>query len=394
MAYFEPFIDAEGVHIPTYYDIQDYLTEQYKAIFGDDVYLGEETPDYQMISLIAKCLSDFSALAVQSYNDRNPMYASGDALDVLVQLSGITRRLPTYSTATLTVTGVEGTVIPLESQAVDDNGILWNLDAEVTIPEGGTTTVTATCDDEGAVIALAGMIGSIYTPVPGWQSVTNATDATAGRNMETDAELRVRFAAAHAMTASGITSSFITGLLGVDGVTFATIAQNDTGSINSDGLPGHTFCAIVDGGDDTEVAEKILSLKSPGVGTYGNVNSGSGITVQDEYGNNNVIKFSRPVSTTVSVTVSIVTLDGYDADRVDSIIKGALISDITSLGIGKPWTVSMGYKDIYSQFDSSDLPFSITSITATGATNGIYPCSYDHILTTDEDHITISTGGG
>ena len=91
MAYFEPYIDAEGVHIPTYDDVLGYLIERYRAIFGSDVYLGEETPDYQMLSVFAKCLDDNSAMIVEAYNARNPLYASGNSLDTIVELAGIIR---------------------------------------------------------------------------------------------------------------------------------------------------------------------------------------------------------------------------------------------------------------------------------------------------------------
>lgn len=39
MAYFAPYIDDSGLHIPTYQDIMDYLEEQVRLIFGNDIYL-------------------------------------------------------------------------------------------------------------------------------------------------------------------------------------------------------------------------------------------------------------------------------------------------------------------------------------------------------------------
>ena len=156
MAYFEPYIDAEGIHIATYDDVRDYLIEQYKSIFGSDVYIGQETPDYQMISVFAKCIDDYSALAVDAYNARNPFYAAGNSLDILVELAGIIRRPATYSTAVLTLTGESGTAIDAGKKAIDVSGNLWTIDAGVTIPEAGSVTANATCDTPGAVIAPIG----------------------------------------------------------------------------------------------------------------------------------------------------------------------------------------------------------------------------------------------
>ena len=379
MAYFEPYIDADGIHVPTYWDILEYLQDRYKGIFGDDVYLGEETPDYQMLSVFAKCLEDFSALAVESYNARDPQYASGDALDTLVQFVGMTRKLSTASRAVLTLTGSEGTTVPAGSQAIDQDGNLWTISADAVIPNAGSVTADSVCETLGAVMAPIGFIDGIYTPIPGWLSVTNEAAGDTGDDTETDAELRLRFMEAHAVTHSGIVDSIISGLRNLDGVDYVSVIENTTGSTDANGLPGHSFCAIVEGGDEDEIAEALLHLKSPGVATYGTTSK----TVVDDYGNSNTISFTRPTSVDVSVTVSIRTLSGYDATRVNRIIKNALEADINSLGIGKSWNVTMGYKDIYSAFESSDIPFTITAISATRLYSGRLPS------TTQKAHIVV-----
>ena len=92
MAYFRPSIDADGIHVPTYDDILENLITQYRMIFGDDVYIGVDSKDYQLLSVFAKALDDYAALAVDAYNARSPLYATGDALDVLCSLVGITGR--------------------------------------------------------------------------------------------------------------------------------------------------------------------------------------------------------------------------------------------------------------------------------------------------------------
>ena len=92
MAYFEPSIDADGIHIPTYDDVLENLITEYKNIFGEDVYLGVETPDYQLLSMFAKHLDDMYAICVDAYNARNPDYATGNSLDLLLPLNGMSRK--------------------------------------------------------------------------------------------------------------------------------------------------------------------------------------------------------------------------------------------------------------------------------------------------------------
>lgn len=92
MSYFAPYIDSSGIHMPTYEDRLEDLVTAYRNIFGIDAELSPSVPDYQLLSVFAKALDDTSALVVQDFNSRNPMYASGYALDLLLPQYGLTRR--------------------------------------------------------------------------------------------------------------------------------------------------------------------------------------------------------------------------------------------------------------------------------------------------------------
>ena len=91
MPYFPPYIDAAGIHLPTYEDRLEDLVSAYRNIFGAETELSPAVPDYQLLSVFARALDDVSALVLQDYNSRNPMYAAGNALDLLLPQYGITR---------------------------------------------------------------------------------------------------------------------------------------------------------------------------------------------------------------------------------------------------------------------------------------------------------------
>ena len=91
MAYFAPYIDGTGLHMPTYEDRLEDLCAAYRNIFGEEAELSESVPDYQLLSVFAKALDDVSALCLQAFNSRNPQYAAGQALDLLLPQYGITR---------------------------------------------------------------------------------------------------------------------------------------------------------------------------------------------------------------------------------------------------------------------------------------------------------------
>ena len=91
MSYFAPYIDGTGLRMPTYEDRLADLVSAYRSIFGIDAEMSEAVPDYQLLSVFAKALDDTSALVLQAYNSRNPLYASGQALDLLLPMYGLSR---------------------------------------------------------------------------------------------------------------------------------------------------------------------------------------------------------------------------------------------------------------------------------------------------------------
>lgn len=66
--------------------------DAYRGIFGPDAELSASVPDYQLLSVTARALDDLSQLVLEAYNSRNPLYASGQALDLLLPLYGLRRQ--------------------------------------------------------------------------------------------------------------------------------------------------------------------------------------------------------------------------------------------------------------------------------------------------------------
>lgn len=380
MSYFPPYIDADGIHIPTYADVLANLLDSYRAIFGADVNLDESTLDYQLLSIFARVLDDYSTIAVQNYNARNPAYATGDSLDVLMALNGMSRKQASPSYATLTLSGTTGTVIEAGSKAMDDEGHIWITDEDCTLAAPGTGTVAATCETAGAIEAPAGTITSIYSPQVGWTGVTNATAAVIGADQETDDEMRIRRSQALVTQNNGTQEAMARAVLDVDGVTSVHIYANNSGSdmalSEDDDLPAHSICAVISGGENVPVAKALWYAKAPGIGTYG----GTSASFVDSFGNTNTVNFVRPSPVAIEVTVSLTPGSGYTASRVSDMITAAIQEDISSLGVGESWKVSLGYKDIYLAYGNEDVPFVLTGITATVGTTDYtdeVPCGYD-----------------
>lgn len=329
MSYFKPTIDETGIHVPDYVSIRNYLLDEFRRIFGQDLYLGADTQDYQMISLFATAIDDVNALTIEAYNNRNPDYARGNSLDLMLPMNGISRLMSTNSIVTLTLSGNEGTQVFAGSVAIDTKGNRWITQETVEITDTDATVV-ARAQTSGRVLGGIETVRFIGTPTAGWISVTNLTEAVPGRNTETDAEVRARRLASVENIAIGIVPALIGSLYELEGVEKVRVYENTEGTTNELGIPGHSICAIVSGGDSLKIARLIYMKKSPGCGLYGEVEN----VIVDDFGNNITISFARPIDAPVVMTIGIKKFVGY-SDDVGEKIKEALSAYVSSHGIGK-----------------------------------------------------------
>ncbi|EPL8665832.1 baseplate J/gp47 family protein [Klebsiella pneumoniae] len=330
-------VTAEGISAPDYQTVLDTITGYFQQIYGSDAYLEPDSKDGQLVALVALAIHDANNTAISVYRSFSPATALGDALTSNVKINGITRRAATNSTVDLLLTGTVGTTIT-NGSVRDTNGVVWNLPATVVIGSDGTVVATATCANSGAVAAVAGSVNGINTPTRGWASVTNPLAATVGVAAETDAELRVRQSQSVALASLTPFDAVDSAIANVEGVTRHKLFENDTETTDANGLPEHSISAVVEGGDATEIANTIRSVKGQGVSTYGT----TAVVVTDKYGNPYTIRFSRPVDVPVYVSITLKALTGYTSDIGDE-MKAAVASYINSLAIGDGVLLSRVY---------------------------------------------------
>lgn len=330
-------VTAEGISAPDYQTILDTLTSYFQQIYGSDAYLEPDSKDGQMVALVALAIHDANNTAIAVYNSFSPATGFGAGLTSNVKINGIARKGETNSTVDLLLAGAAGTVIT-NGSAKDSNNVIWSLPASTVIDVDGSVTVTATCATAGAVAALAGTITSINTPTRGWVSVTNPGAATVGTAAETDAELRVRQGQSVALPSVTPFEGVDGAIANVSGVTRHKLYENDTGEVDSNGLPAHSISAIVDGGDVTEIAQAIRGNKGQGVSTYGATSA----TVPDTYGNPHVISFSRSTDVPIYGHITLKALSGYTSN-IGVQIQEAVADYINSLTIGDSVRLSRIY---------------------------------------------------
>jgi len=325
-----PTVDGTGISAPSYNDIYLSLIASFQSIYGSDIYIAADSQDGQWIGVLAQAIYDSGQAAVAVFQAFSPTFAQGAGLSSLVKLTGITRGVPTNSTAPVNVVGQANATI-VNGVAEDTAGNLWNLPTSVTIPSGGSISVTATAQTPGSIQAIVGAINTINNPQLGWQSVVNTAAATPGAAVETDAELRVRQYNSTAISALGIRESIFSVVSNLAGVTSCTVYDNDTGSTDSNGVPAHSIAVIVGGGTISDIVNAIGETKPPGAQTYGTTSG----TYTDQYGLTTPINFFILADITVYYAVTVQPLAGFDSVNTPGLIQAALASYTNQLNIGE-----------------------------------------------------------
>lgn len=363
------------------------LQDAMRAIFGPNINLDPDTMDGQTLGIFAESTSNLDQLAEDVYHSFNPQSATGVALSRVVQWNGIRRIEGTYSTVDLLCVGQQGTIIPAGSlvKSASTNATFQTV-AEATIPSGGQVTIAAQASVKGLILAPAGTLTKIDTPIYGWQTVSNPLDAVPGRDEETDEQLRLRRRASTSTPAQSILDAMRGALLNIASVLQAEVYENDEDTTDIvTGLPPHSIYCVVDGGANQDILDTIWLKKGSGVTLVGTT---TGI-VYDSKGNPHTMRFSRPTDVNVYVVVNLHTRSGWPTDGVQR-IKDALTS----------WAVAnqtIGEEVIYSRlFDpinsvpghSIDSLYIGTTAAPTGTANIAVP--FDGLSRFDSTRIVVN----
>lgn len=312
-------------------DILDDLEAEQRAQISPSLNLSTTSVLGQLNGIFAAALAELWQLAQSVYSAFDPNASQGASLAALATLTGTVKRPATKSTVTATVNLDGLTTLPMGSVAsVSGNPAARFLTLAAVSNLGGVPanfSVAMEAETAGPVVALAGTLTIIAEPVTGWNSVTNALDAVEGKAEETDEELRLRreveLRAAGATTTGAIRSDL---LRDVPFVTAVQVYENDTDYTNVDGVPPHSFEAVVRGpdvptaADNQAVANEIFQSKAAGIQSYGTTIK----IVEDSQGFEHTIKFTRPTIRNVWLTFNVTVDDTIYPVDGDAQIKQAV----------------------------------------------------------------------
>lgn len=352
---------STGFNVKPFDDIFNDLEAAVRASLNNDSSLYPDSVEGQLISTISIETRELWEQLGLCYDGFNPSAIGGQQLDNLVLLNGLTRQLERPTIVKLSLTGLDATVIPVGSIVQDPiTEDQYQTVNEVTILLG-VALVDASALLVGPTTALAGTITDIVTNINGWNTVTNDNDAIPGRFDESEAELRLRRSRSLALAGNSSYDSVFAAVQAVAGVTFVGINENDTDTINADGVAPYTFETIVEGGDDNAIGSAIWSKKPLGGPTQGSIT----VQVPDLINKLHAINFSRPTGITIWLNADVTFLTGsVPTDAADTLAQ-AIVDFAAGLLIpGRNFSVAEDVilSELYQPFNATYDDISVANL--------------------------------
>jgi len=315
-------VTSDGFLAKSLEDILDELKAAQRAAISPTVNTASASVLGQLNGIYGNAMRDLWELGQAIYAAGSTETASGWPQDLVSAIAGISRNGATKSSVLATLSLNSGVTVPAGSvvAVVDNTDARFETQAAVFNPGPGAADMDVTClaEEYGRVVANAGTLTVIVTPVAGWTAVTNAEDATEGELAESDEAFRVRRRAEVGAAGKATIPGLKPALQAITGVITARIVENPTG-VTVNGQPPYTIeCIIFDGTvptvADNDIAQVIWDNHGGGVGTYG---TSSGVATDDE-GANHTVLFSRPavvdvyLDLIIQIDVSLYPIDGDD----------------------------------------------------------------------------------
>lgn len=326
----------------TFAEILAAKEQKARELFGEDIDTSELTPLGKFLRINAYDQAITEEEAENIYYSIFPSTATGQSLDRLCWLVGITRNQATPSEYTVKVTGTAGTEVPVGFLVGTDSDLTYFNDEAKTIGEDGTVNISVLCTESGEIGNVTPTdICTIVNPVANISSVIGVEQTEVGEESESDYSLRSRFEEAKEGMGSCNEIAIKSALMRVPTVSSVSIAINDTDETDSNNRPPRSFECYISGGEDyhAQIAETIFDKKPIAIKTCGDISQ----TVTDDGGYTHTIQFSHTTDIDVYLKIAINTTTSFSDDTGKEDIRDNIRNYVNSVGVGKPVILSQLY---------------------------------------------------
>ncbi len=313
-----------GFRRKTFVEIRESMKSRLRSRVDERLTLDGKDPFGDLIESAADEISKAWETLEVARNGFDPANAEGQLMVSLAELTGTKRRDPKVGSVAVTL-GLEAskTYAPgeLVAHVIDEPDNRWVNRDIVASTTAGSYPATFVSESPGsAAVALAGTLTVLAEDAKGWLSITNAGDATPGRDQETIDELRARRPQELALGGSRTVAAIKAAVLQVTGVTDAFVEENDTDATVGALTPHSIRVVLYDGASadalDDEIAQAIWDNTAGGIATIG-TSSGTAI---DAEGNAVTVNFQRATVTDIHVAVTVVAPNGASEDEIKDAI--------------------------------------------------------------------------
>ena len=318
--------DGNGLQVKTQSELVNDLTQDFQTIYGEDINVDSNSPDGQLINILAQCIEDGYELLSQVYSSFDPDQAIGNVLDQRCAINGVQRKTGTYTYVVVDVTVDRSvTLNGLDQYDVEDaytisdsEGNQFVLSATSPISTG-TNSLLFRAKNIGKVEVLPNTITTPVTIILGVTEINNPSGAlSTGENEETDAELRERRKRSVSISSVGYAEGMQAALENIPDVTKASVFQNRTNVTDIHGIPGHSVWVIIEGGSNEAIGEIMDAKMGPGIGMKGT----QSVIVPQIDGSYATYYFDRPTQEALYIILNITPLNGQVID--EDYIKSSL----------------------------------------------------------------------
>lgn len=296
-----------GIVIESFDAILSKLEQGFRAIYGQNINLNADTPDGQMIGLLAQMRMDFEELAQTVYNQLDPDAATGAWLEQRVAYAGLMRRAASYSyLRSVILTGEPYTQLYAGVMVSDPNKTRWVLVSDVQLDSNGSARADFRSEQLGSYNLGKNTPLTIETVTLGLQRATTFENAEVGEDEETDQQLRERFWVSRTKNATNSAEAIAAKIRALPDVKQVRILENNGAQRDKLGIEPHSLNVIVEGGENSQIAEVIYQNKGAGVGLQGAI----AVTLQKNK-EPRLIRFDRAIAVDIQIVMRCVRYEDF-----------------------------------------------------------------------------------
>ena len=300
-------LTEEGIKIERLDSIVSTLENGLRQIYGQNIDLSPNTPDGQVVGLLAQIRMDFEELAENVYRQLDPDVATGAWLEQRVAYAGLMRRGANYSyLRSVALTGEPNTRLYSGIVVSDTHKVRWVLASDVTLDSNGSARADFRSEQLGAFNLAKNTNLTIETITLGLISATTQEDAEVGIEEETDIQLSERFLFSRTKNAQNSAEAINAKIAALPDVKHVRVLENNTGQRDSFGVEPHSINVIVNGGDSADIADVIYQNKGAGVGLQGDTQ----VTLQRD-NEQRVIRFDRAAMVDIQISMRCVRYEDF-----------------------------------------------------------------------------------